>query len=60
MKAIIKRNWAEPFRIKTVELLSMKTAAQRKKQSKKRGIIPFCSNLKMFILIYLPTAAPLP
>ncbi|HMS99363.1 MAG TPA: tryptophanase, partial [Saprospiraceae bacterium] len=41
MKAIIKKNWAEPYRIKSVELLSMKTAAQRKKVIKEAGYNTF-------------------
>jgi tyrosine phenol-lyase len=41
MKAIIKKNWAEPYRIKSVELLSMKTHAQRKKAIKEAGYNTF-------------------
>jgi len=37
----IKRSWAEPYKIKMVELLKMTTAAQRKKAMKEAGFNTF-------------------
>jgi tyrosine phenol-lyase len=41
MKKIIKRSWAEPYKIKMVELLEMTTAAQRKKAMHEAGFNTF-------------------
>ncbi|MBK8699257.1 MAG: tyrosine phenol-lyase [Saprospiraceae bacterium] len=41
MKQVIRKNWAEPYRIKTVELLHMKTEAQRKKAIREAGYNTF-------------------
>ena len=41
MKKIIKRSWAEPYKIKMVELLEMSTAAQRKKAMGEAGYNTF-------------------
>ncbi len=41
MKKNIKRSWAEPYKIKMVELLEMTTAAQRKKAMHEAGFNTF-------------------
>ena len=41
MSTIIKRSWAEPYKIKTVELIKMTTPAQRRKAMKEAGFNTF-------------------
>ncbi len=41
MKQVIKKSWAEPYKIKMVELLKMTTPAQRKKAMQEAGFNTF-------------------
>ena len=55
-----ERSWAEPYKIKMVELLKMTTRNQRLQAVKDAGYNTFYCNPMMFISICLPTAEPRP